>query len=65
MGHLADLGEKIKRCRILCGKPEGKGLLVRLQFRWEGDIKTDLQKLGWEAWTESIWLSMWTNGGLL
>jgi len=61
-GHLADLGERIKRCMILCGKPEGKGPLVGSKVRWEDDIKMDLQKLEWEAWTGSIWLSMWTNG---
>ena len=49
MGHLAEWGEKIKRCRILCGKHEGKGPLVRPKFRWEDDIKMDLQKLEWEA----------------
>jgi hypothetical protein len=65
MGHLADFGEKIKRCRVLCRKPEGKGPLVRPKFIWEDDIKMDLQKLEWEAWTGSNWLSMWTNGGLL
>ena len=47
---------------ILCGKPEGKGPLVGSKVRWEDDIKMDLQKLEWEAWTGSIWLSMWTNG---
>jgi len=64
-GAFGRLGEKIKRCRILCGKPEAKGPLVRLKIRREDDIKTDLQKLEWEGWTGSIWLSMWTNGGIL
>lgn len=28
-----------------------KERLVRPKFRWEGDIKMDLQELEWEAWT--------------
>ena len=60
-----EMRDKIKRCRILCGKPEGKGTLVRTKRRSEDDIKMDLQELEWEVWTGFIWLSIWTNGILL
>ena len=31
---------------ILMGKPEGKRLLGRPRLRWEDNIKTDLQEVG-------------------
>jgi len=33
--------------RLLVGKREGKRLLGRPRRRWEGNIKMDLQKVGW------------------
>jgi len=33
-------------CRVLVGKPEGKGLLGRPRCRWEENIKIDLQEVG-------------------
>jgi hypothetical protein len=41
-GAFGRVGEKTKRCMILCGKHEGNGPLVRPKFRWEDDIKMDL-----------------------
>ena len=32
--------------RILVGKPEGKRPLARTRIRWEDNIKTDLQEVG-------------------
>jgi hypothetical protein len=34
-------GEKRNSCRILVGKPEGKG-----PYRWEDNIKMDLREIG-------------------
>jgi len=35
--------------RVLVGKPEGKSTLGRPRFRWEYNIKIDLQEVGcWE-----------------
>jgi len=34
--------------RVLVGKPEGKRSLGRPRGRWEGNIKMDLQDVGWE-----------------
>jgi hypothetical protein len=33
---------------VLVGKPEGKKPLVRPRFRWEDNIKMNLQEVGWE-----------------
>ena len=35
--------------RVLVGKPEGKRPLGRPRYRWEGNIKMDLQEIGWEG----------------
>jgi len=51
--------------RVLVGKPEGKIQLGRPRRRWEDNIKTDLQEVGWGAWTGSIWLGIGTGGGHL
>jgi hypothetical protein len=32
--------------RVLVGKPEGKRPLGRPRYRWEGNIKMDLQEVG-------------------
>jgi hypothetical protein len=33
--------------RILVGRPEGRRPLGRPRRRWEGNIKLDLQEVGW------------------
>ena len=35
------------------------------EAKWEDDIKMDLREMGWEEWTESIWFTIRTGGGLL
>ena len=45
-GHVARMGEGRGAYRILVGKPEGKGPLVRPRRRWEDNIKMDLQEVG-------------------
>jgi len=32
---------------VLAGKPEGKRPFGRPRHRWENNIKTDLQEVGW------------------
>ena len=41
---------------VLVGQREGKGRPGRFRSRGEYNIKTDLQKVGWGAWTGLIWL---------
>jgi hypothetical protein len=45
--HIAHMDETRNACRILVGKPEGKGPLGKLRSRWVDTIKIDLRELGW------------------
>jgi hypothetical protein len=47
-GHVARMGEKRNRYRILVGKPEGKRPLGRPRRRWVNNIKMDLREIGWD-----------------
>jgi hypothetical protein len=40
-------GENRNACKILVGKPEGKGPLGRPRRRWVDDIKMDITEIGW------------------
>ena len=51
--------------RVLVGKPEGKRPLGRPRCRWDNNIKTDLQEVGYGVWTGSSWLRIGTGGGQL
>ena len=48
------MGESRGVYRILVGKPEGKRPLERPRSRWEDNIKTDLQEVGFRGmdWIE-------------
>ena len=46
-GHVARMGEGRGVYRVLVEKHEGKRPLGRPRRRWEGNIKTDLQEVGW------------------
>jgi hypothetical protein len=37
--------------RVLVGKPEGKRPLGGPRYRWEDNIKADLQEVGCGVWT--------------
>ena len=45
-GHVACMGEGRGVYRALVGKPDGKRPLRRPRFRWEDNIKIDLQEVG-------------------
>jgi hypothetical protein len=45
-GHVARVCKGEVCIRVLVGKPEGKRQLGKLRFRWEDNIKTDLQEVG-------------------
>ena len=62
---MARMGEGRVMYRVLVGKPEGKRSLGRHRHRWEGNIKMDLQEVGWGVWTGSSWLRIGTGGGQL
>jgi hypothetical protein len=44
-GHVARMGEKRGAHRFLLGKPEERRPLGRPRRRWEGIIKTEIQKV--------------------
>jgi hypothetical protein len=41
------MGEDVKVCSVLVGKPEGKRALRRPRCRWEDGIRVDLREIGW------------------
>jgi len=45
-GHVARMGERRGIYRVLVGKPEGTRPLGRPRYRWEDNIKMDLQEVG-------------------
>ena len=64
-GDVARMGGRRGACSVLVGKQEGKRPLGRPRRSWEGNIKMDLQKVGWGIWTGLIWVSVGTGGGRL
>ena len=46
-GACGTYGERNGAYRVLVGKPDGKRPLGRPGRRWVGDIKMDLQEVGW------------------
>jgi len=46
-GHVARMGEGRRVHRVLVGKPEGKRPFGKFRRRWKGNIKMDLQEVGY------------------
>jgi hypothetical protein len=66
MGRACSTNEdKRNAYRVLVGTPEGKRTLGRPRYKWADNIKMDLRKYDGVVWTELIWLSIGTSGGLL
>ena len=49
-GDVARMGKGRGVYRFLVGKREGRRPLGRPRPRWEDNIKTDLQEVGWGLW---------------
>jgi len=47
VGHVARMGEKRGVYRVLVGKSEGKRPFGRHRFRWDDNIKMDLQEVAY------------------
>jgi hypothetical protein len=47
VGHVARIGEKRNACKLLVGKPEGKGPLERPRGRRVDNIRMDIAEIGW------------------
>jgi hypothetical protein len=45
-GHVARMGERRCVCRVLVGRPEGKGPLGRRRRKWEDYVKMGLKEIG-------------------
>jgi len=45
-GHVAHMSERRGTYRFLVGKPEGKRPLGRPSYKWDDNIKMDLQEVG-------------------
>jgi len=52
-GHVARMGDRRDVCRVLVVKPTGRRLLEGCRLRWKDNMTTDLQEVGWRAWTGS------------
>ena len=61
--HVARMGKRRGAYRVLVGKPDGKRPLERRRRRWDDNVKTDLQEVGWKSWTGLNWLRIGTGGG--
>jgi hypothetical protein len=64
-GHVARIGEGRSAYRALVGKPEGRNRLEDPGVDRRIILKWILKRLDMGAWTGSIWLRIWTGGGLL
>ena len=53
-GHVARIRDRRGAYRVVIGRPNGKGPLGRPRSRQKGNIKMDLQKVGFGAWTGLI-----------
>ena len=44
---MARMGDRRGAYRVFVGRPDRKGSLGRRRYRWENNIKLDLQEVGW------------------
>jgi len=51
--------------RVLVGKTEGNRPIGRPRYRWEDNIRKDLQNSVKRAWNGCIWLRRGPSGGIL
>ena len=59
------MGEMRSAYRVVVGRPDWRRPFGKHMRRWKGNIKINLRKVGWGAWTGFIWLRIGTAGGLL
>jgi hypothetical protein len=55
--HMACMGDRKGAYRVLVGRPDGKKSLGRPRYRWEINIKMDLQEVEWgvmDRWQELV-----------
>jgi hypothetical protein len=54
-GHVVRIGDSRGVNRVLVGKSEGKRPFGSLRFRWEDNIKMDLQEVGCNG---MVWIDL-------
>jgi hypothetical protein len=59
------MGEGKGACTFSVRKSEEKRPLERPRRRWEGNVKIDLQVVGWGSWTGLSYLRIQTGGVIL
>jgi len=64
-GACSTYGKRRGAYGVLVGKLEGKTPLGISRRIWEDNIKIDLQEVGLDVWTGSMWLGIGTGGGHL
>jgi len=47
VGHVVSKGERRVTCRVLVGRTGGKRIPARPRYRWEDNVKMDLQEVEW------------------
>ena len=49
VGHVARKGERRIACRVLVVRSEGRRPLGTSTFRWDDNIKMDIEGIGWKG----------------
>jgi hypothetical protein len=65
VGYVACMGANRNTYGVLVGKHEGEKPLGSPRHRWEHNIKMNLKKCSWKAWTGCVWLRTGAGGRLL
>ena len=60
-GHVARMGEKRGKYRVLVGETEGRRPFGRPRRRWKNSNKMDLKEVIWGPWTRLMWLRIGTG----
>jgi hypothetical protein len=47
VGHVACMGDRRGKYKVLVGRPAGKRMLLRNMHRWKDNIKMNLPEVGW------------------
>ena len=64
-GYVAGMGDR-RSAYSFDGRPEGKRPLGMRKRRWKGNIKMDVQEVGWGGGLAGvIWLRIGSGGGSL
>jgi hypothetical protein len=63
--RVTSVGETRGAYKVLVGKPEEMRPIGRPRLKWEGNMKMELQEVGWGECTALLCLRIGTGRGLL